>query len=203
MGKIIGGCVCWLLMGVAFAGFALYVLTNFTQPQQQFKAPGRIVLQIDTAHAAAKPDSNAPTGGKALALWYDYKTVFDGKSYAGAPKVPQGLQVKIVRAGGAKDAAEIAVSFAPVAPSDLMVQKVDGSERLKAGSFLLPPGVFSLTVSGIEPEMIFSVGADGTTSLTGSVFVLMAVGGAFGMLGLVLIILGYLQRKKRKAAELQ
>ncbi len=226
MFKIICGCVCWVLAGLAVAVFGLYVLVNFTQPHQQFLVPGRLVLEVDAAAVPQPRTGEIP--GRPLALWYDYKTEFRGKTYNAAPKPIKDLAVTIRQLAG-KPGAEPAlrpeqagagrgalnaslildrdgvppgqplVPFLPGALSDVQVQKAGETERILVGEFHLPAGAYVLEVKDLPQELVFSVGPR-TPSMTTAVFLLMTVAGILGMLGLILVVVGRRQRKRNKQA---
>lgn len=196
--KIICGIGCWLVALLALAVFVFYVLLTYTQPHQAFRVPGRLVVEIDAA--AVPPAREGETSGKALALWYDYKTEFGGKAYDATPKPIPNLSVTIRRLQGKEPQASVA--FQPVAASDVQMQREGGTERLLLGDFHLTAGAYVLEVNDLPQEAIFSVGSR-TPSLTLSVFLLMLVGGIFGMLGLIFVVLGRRQRKReRKGGDL-
>lgn len=198
MKKIIAGCFCWIIAALVVVCFAFYILANFTQPQQQFAVPGKLVLEIAprqaiTTKAAAGESAGAPDE-QDFALWFDCKTTYNGKRFEADAKFPATMQVTVSRLKGQGKKEEVAFVRHP--ESDPQMQSVGDTERLKLGGFTVTPGAYVVQVEEV-PAGVFSV-APQTPSLTTPIFLLMAVGGSSGALGLVLVFFGWRERKYRQ-----
>lgn len=114
---------------------------------EQFPGPGRLIVQ------AAVPDD--------YMLWHDYKTVFQGRAYAGDKSLPDGARFRVTGPGGG----------VLVAGSNGATASVGETERVAVASFVASvPGRYEIVVEGDFPMRVFSVGPDNLLKSFGLIF---------------------------------
>jgi uncharacterized membrane protein len=140
---------------------------------RQFIAPGKLVLDVQQP-------------GKQV-VWYDYRTVFQGRTYDNAEQVPDGVRIRVTIAENGQ--------AVEVEPNRGMSSKMSSADSTSVASFeVAAPGRYEIQVEGAFEPRVFSVGESQLAPIFGAV--LGALGAVF--LGLtaavVLCVWTYMRR---------
>lgn len=138
---------------------------------RQFVAPGRLALDV------SQPGT--------VIIWYDYRTVFEGRAYEHAEQAPDGARIAVTSGGQA----------VTVTPKRGMSSKMSSADSISLASFeAAAPGRYEITVEGAFEPRVFSAGESRIGDIVGAVF--GAMGAVF--LGLtvavVLCVRTYMKR---------
>jgi hypothetical protein len=164
-----------LLCTAAFLAPGLWILSLVNAYEDRavsFRAPGEMEVRVEEPAR--------------YFLWNDYRTIFEGRTYANEKNLPDGVEFVLedVETGGGlplRSDAKISVS-------------TDGSQRTALGYFLIDePGVYRLTIRGLDRPRIFSFGPSplgDIGGLLGSLFFLLVLAAAAMIGGIFLIVFG-------------
>lgn len=131
---VVGGAIFLLGAFVVPVALLLPLILEGSRQDAQFKVPGTIEFVVE------KPGR--------YYLWNDFKTVFDGKSYARPKDLPDGMEIRIQDADGRP------IQFV----SDGLVSMSSGGNAKRSVGYvtLVSPGKLTINVSGEAEERIFS-----------------------------------------------
>ena len=154
-----------ILSGIILSAPAglLWFLKN-KQPSTQFLAPGSQEVVV------TKPGN--------YYLWFDYETLYQGRSYEFSENIPGGLEFKLIDTR-TKSAVEMTTDFSTKVSSGRNKSTSIGRFRLDH------PGKYRITVSGDSPARVFSFSGD-TMSVFFQAFargaIVLAMGAGLGIL---------------------
>jgi len=150
--------------GIAgFAGaIALVVqLVAGLEGGKQFLAPGKVTLEV------TRPGT--------VVIWYDYRTVFEGRAHDHAEQVPDGARIRVT---GARDGQPLEVT-----PKRGMSSKMPSADSISVASFeAAAPGRYEIAVEGAFEPRVFSAGESRIGDIIAAVF------GAIGLVFLGLTV---------------
>lgn len=152
------------------AWHAIGLITDSTQ----FLAPGRVAIEV------VKPGD--------YLIWYNYRAVFQGRTYAAEKSLPDGVVFRVVGPDG-----EVALAGANGATSTLGETVSVAVASFSAGT----AGHYEIAVEGDFPARVFSVGLDNLARVFAFIFGgVVAVMLAFSA-GVGLGVWAYLKGKKQ------
>ncbi len=176
---LISGLLAFLGGGVLlpFVLFGLMVAILCDRPDYTFVVPGQITVSCEKE-------------GRYY-LWYDYQTIFEGKTYSESSNLPGGMSIEFINVNTGE--------VVPLTSAAEMSETIGNTSRKTIGYFdIRECGEYTLEVSGGTRELVFSLGRSAVTMPR--LLFLFFVGGPLSFLlggaGVLLVVIGAIKLAK-------
>ncbi len=174
-----------MVLGFAVPALILLPLLVGGDDNSQFLVPGSKEVVIDDAGT--------------YYLWYNYRTVFDNRTFSDAESLPENLRFVM------RDLSDNSVL--ELTPCTSMSSKSSSSEKRTIGYYTLKEGMYEFAAEGDCSPMVFSIdsGVGGTIAMVflgiGVAFAMIIVSFALTIAGIVLLIKNFVSGKTNRPGQ--